>query len=130
MYGVVVHANIVSMILKEAYINDMPDWINMPISLLLIFLNVWLFSWLFIRMEIWYDGMTFLLTIIEVMILTVIVLFIFDLYNYRVDITLPSVALFLTGNLIEIYYGLIKPLYSKIVKKLVTSTSKNETPNL
>ena len=122
MYGVVVHANIVSMILKEDYIDDMASWLNLPLSLILIFLNVWLYSWLFIKMEIWYDGATFLLTIIEVMILTVIVLYIFDLYSYRVDITLPSIALALTGNLVEIYYGLIKPLYSKIVKKLVTST--------
>ncbi|MDF2455284.1 MAG: hypothetical protein K0R51_1277 [Cytophagaceae bacterium] len=122
MYGVVVHANIVSMILKESYIDDMPQWLNLPLSLLLIFLNVWLYSWLFIKMEIWYDGMTFLLTIIEVMILTFIVLMVFDFNNYRIDITLPSIALALTGNLVEIYYGLIKPLYSKIVKKLVTST--------
>ncbi|MDB5273201.1 MAG: hypothetical protein JWO58_1568 [Chitinophagaceae bacterium] len=125
MYGVVVHANIVSMILKGDYINDMPDWINTPISLIIIFLNVWLFSWLFIRMEMWYDGLSFILTIIEVMLLTVVVLYVFDLYSYRVDITLPSIALFLTGNMIEIYYGLIKPLYSKIVKKFVTSTKNN-----
>ncbi|MBC7487657.1 MAG: CHASE2 domain-containing protein [Cytophagaceae bacterium] len=121
MYGVVVHANIVSMILKESYIDDMSGWLNLPLSLSLIFLNVWLYSWLFIKMEIWYDGMTFLLTIIEVMILTFIVLIVFDFYNYRIDITLPSIALALTGNLVEIYYGLIKPLYSKIVKKLVSS---------
>jgi len=119
MYGVVVHANIVSMILKGHYINDMSDWINLPISLVLIFLNVWLFSFLFIRLEMWYDGATFFLTIFEVMLLIIVVLFIFDRYNYRVDITLPSIALFLTGNLIEIYYGLIKPLYSKIVNKIV-----------
>lgn len=121
MYGVVVHANIVSMILKGHYINDMPEWLNLPLSLILIFLNVWLFSYLFIRLEMWYDGATFFLTLFEIMILIIIVLFIFDLYNYRVDITLPSIALFLTGNLIEIYYGLIKPLYSKIVKKIVHS---------
>ncbi len=120
MYGVVVHANIVSMILKGLYINDMSDWINLPLSLILIFLNVWLFSYLFIRLEMWYDGATFFLTLFEIMILIIVVLFIFDHYNYRVDITLPSIALALTGNLIEIYYGLIKPLYGKLVKKIVS----------
>lgn len=120
MYGVVVHANIVSMILKGQYINDMSDWINLPLSLILIFLNVWLFSYLFIRLEMWYDGATFFLTLFEIMLLIIVVLFIFDRYNYRVDITLPSIALALTGNLIEIYYGLIKPLYGKLVKKIVS----------
>ena len=119
MYGVVVHANIVAMILKGQYINDMSKWINTPISLILIFLNVWLFSYLFIKLEMYYDGATFFLTIIEIMLLIIVVLFIFDRYNYRVDITLPSIALALTGNLIEIYYGLIKPLYNKIVNKIV-----------
>ena len=121
MYGVVVHANIVSMILKGHYINNMSDYVNVPISLILIFLNVWLFSYLFIKLEMWYDGATFFLTLFEIMILIIVVLFIFDRYNYRVNITLPSIALFLTGNLIEIYYGLVKPLSSKIVKKIVPS---------
>ena len=56
MYGVVVHANIVSMILKEKYINDMPDWLNWTLTLSFIFLNIWIFNWLYLNTAEWWDG--------------------------------------------------------------------------
>lgn len=117
MYGVVVHANIVSMILKGDFIDEMPEWMMYTFSLILIFLNTWFFSYLYYRTEVWYDGLSLLLTLAEILVLMIVVLIVFNWYNYKIDITLASVALFLTGNLIEIHYGVVKPTLTKIAEK-------------
>jgi CHASE2 domain-containing sensor protein len=118
MFGVVVHANIVSMILREDYINVMPDWLMYCFSLILIFLNVWFFAYLYHKSEEWYDGLSLLITLAEILVLMIIVLAVFVKYDYKIDITLASVALLLTGNLIEIHFGIVKPTVLKLANKL------------
>jgi len=127
MYGVVVHANIVAMILKEDYINDMPFLWNLGIGLVFIFLNVWLFSWLHLNTAEWWDGISMIIALIGVLLLSMVTLAIFNLYNYKFDITLMSVALLLSANLIELYWGIIKPLYNRTKEKNVSLQSNNKT---
>ena len=43
MYGIVVHANVISMILRRDYIHDAPSWLNILISILVAYFNVALF---------------------------------------------------------------------------------------
>ena len=45
MYGVVVHANIASMILSENYINVMPVWLLILLSFIFCYLYVLFFTW-------------------------------------------------------------------------------------
>lgn len=123
MYGVVVHANILSMILKEAYINDMNAALNLVLNVIFTFFMVWLFSWMYIRLEMWYDAFSFLVTIVVICGLMGIVVMIFHYYSFRFDITLASVALFLSGNFIEIYFGLIKPVTYRLSRKVLTSNN-------
>lgn len=118
MFGVVVHANVVSMILREDYINEMPAWLMYPISFIIIFFNVWFFAYLYFKTEEWYDGLSLMLTLAEILVLMIVVLVLFNWYDYKINITLASVALFLTGNLIEIYFGIVLPTVQKLNKKL------------
>lgn len=117
MFGVVAHANIVAMILRGDYINIVPDiWVIIA-GLIFFYLNTWLFAWMFHNLGEWWDGVSMLVSIALVMILTSISIFIFHLFNYKFEITLLVLALFLTGNLIEIYFGLITKSYRRIIKK-------------
>lgn len=119
MYGVVVHANIASMILKEKYIEDIPAWLNWTFSLSLIFIMIWTFNWLFLNSAELWDGINMILSVLGVLIISVFMVTIFHLYGYRFDITLASVALLLSGNLVEIYWGILKPLYMRTKEKVV-----------
>ncbi|HSY62624.1 MAG TPA: CHASE2 domain-containing protein [Cytophaga sp.] len=127
MYGVVVHANIVSMILKEKYINDMPDWLNLTLTLLFIFFNIWIFNWLYLNTAEWWDGISMVLSLVGVIMLSVAMVMIFHFYNYTFNIALASVALLLSGNLIELYWGIIKPLYMRTKEKVVSLQDQNNT---
>lgn len=44
MYGVVVHANIVSMLLSQDFINEIPEWILYIIGFLIFFINYFIFK--------------------------------------------------------------------------------------
>lgn len=118
MFGVVIHANIVAMILKGDYIDVMPEYLNLFLSIILIYFNVYFFSYLFFRTEMWYDGLSLVITIAEILVLMIIVLVVFNNYNYKIDITLPAAALFLTGNLIEVHFGIVRPSMLKFKEKL------------
>lgn len=127
MYGVVVHANIASMILKEKYINDMPGWLNLTLTLLFIFFNIWIFNWLYLNTAEWWDGISMILSLVGVILLSIAMVMIFHFYNYTFNIALASVALLLSGNLIELYWGIIKPLYMRTKEKVVSLQDQNNT---
>lgn len=129
MFGVVVHANIVSMILKGDFINSIPLFLEYMISLCFIILNVWLFSWMFLNLGEWWDGVSLVVTLLEVLILTILTVFIFHMYNFKYDLSLPMMALFLTGNLVEIYFGLIVPGIKKLRSDEHSLDIKVETPS-
>lgn len=122
MYGVVVHANIVSMILKEEFIDEMSETLNLILAIIIIFLNVWFLTYCFFTLKEWYDGGSNLFVLGEVVVLMFFVVVIFDKFNYKFDTSLTFVALFLSGNLVEIYQGVLKMGYKSIKKKLANLT--------
>jgi CHASE2 domain-containing sensor protein len=123
MFGVVVHANIVSMIMNEDYVDTMDEWQEWLLAIILTYLNVALFSLIYIRMPEWYDGITKLIQVVELLILTLIMVEVFDLFSYKFDTTISLAAIALVGDSYEIYSGVIKNLYYKLKKRLVTKDS-------
>lgn len=129
MYGVVVHANIVSMILKGDFINEMPEALNLFLSLVLIFLNVWLLTYSYHKLKDWYDGGSNIIVLVEVLILIWMVLLVFNNFNYKFDVSFAIIALFLSGNLIEIYQGLLKKIFEAMVNKIKRPAKKIVSSN-
>ncbi|MBX2967351.1 MAG: CHASE2 domain-containing protein [Cyclobacteriaceae bacterium] len=117
MFGVVVHANIVSMILTGDYIEKMEEWQEWVLAIVLCYLNVALFSLIYYKIPDWYDGVTKLIQVIEMLILTFIMVEVFDLFNYKFDITISLAAIALVGDSYEIYTGVIKNTYYKIKRR-------------
>ncbi|UZR92369.1 CHASE2 domain-containing protein [Chondrinema litorale] len=121
MFGVVVHANVVSMILDENYINEMPAYIGYIIAIILCYLNVALFAYILDNKKLSpYYGLTKIIQLIEVLIILTISIFSFALFNYKVDLTLVFLVIILAGDLTEIYIDIILVSLSKIsfIRKL------------
>ncbi len=106
------------MVLKGEYIDEMPETLNLILSIIIIYLNVWFLSYLYFRTDLWFDGLSLVITLAEILILMILVLVVFNGHNYKIDITLPAAALFLTGNLIEIHFGIVKPTLLKFKAKV------------
>ena len=121
MYGPVIHANITSMILHEDYVGGFSQFTEAVLGILLLFINVFLFSMIYHRMGAWYDGITKLIQLIEIVALTLIVIHVFSSYNFKMELAIAFFGIALVGDLLEIYYGVIKNVFSKKnIKKLLT----------
>jgi CHASE2 domain-containing sensor protein len=118
MFGGVIHANIVSMILHENFIDEVPEWICIIIALLLGYCNVVLFA----RIEeskrygLWYDLITKLIQLAETVLVTYLVIFLFAGYNLKVDLTYSIFVIVLSGDVFEIYATLWQNLKAKLNK--------------
>jgi CHASE2 domain-containing sensor protein len=114
MFGVVLHANIVSMILNEDYVTQMEEWQEVAMAIILCLLNVALFSYINNRIPDWYDGITKLLQLIQLILYTILMVFIFHWYSFKLNVTLTLAAVALVGDVYEIYMSVIKNIYFKI----------------
>jgi CHASE2 domain-containing sensor protein len=114
MFGAVVHANIVSMIMNEDYVEQMPDWQQVAMAIIICLLNVALFSLINTYLPLYYDGITKLLQLIQLLFYSAIMVLIFHWYSFKLNITLTLAAVALVGDIYEVYMSVIKNLFLKI----------------
>lgn len=112
MYGVVIHANIIAMILLEDYIDEMPDWANYLISAIIAYLVTVLFVFFHAKLDFWYDGISILVQFLLSFLIVLVIIEIFDLYRLRVDWSLGFLAIVFIPNFVEVYYGAVAKLYN------------------
>ena len=113
MYGGVIHANIVSMILNEDYINALDDNIEIILAIILCFLNVALFSLIYRKLPRWYDGLTKLFQLLEIGFLIGLMLYLLDIYSFKIELGLALFAVALCGDGLEVYYGVVKNIFTR-----------------
>jgi CHASE2 domain-containing sensor protein len=118
MYGAVVHANIISMILNEEYVDEMAQWQEWAMAFLVCLLNVALFSLINSNLPLWYDGITKLLQLIQLILYSFIMVMVFALHSFKLEITITLAAVALVGDVFEIYMSVIKNLIFKIKERL------------
>ena len=119
MYGVVVHANILSMILNGNFIESMSERAAILIGVVLCLLNVICFSLIYRLLPRWYDGLTKSIQLLEALILLLIVVLVFHFFSYKLNLTLGIIAVLFAGDSLEVYYGVLKNLFSKEQRRLL-----------
>ena len=124
MYGGVVHANIISMILNRDYIDDMSDNAGYVFAIILCFLNVALFSLIYKKIPKWYDGITKLFQLLEIGVLSYGVIYILELYSFKAEIGVAMAAVALAGDSLEVYYGVVKNSFTKEGRKSLFKVDK------
>ncbi len=118
MYGVVVHANIISTILSGKYITTTANWFMHIIGVLAVFLTFASFRPIYNDYKIWYDGVTKVLALIISIIIIGIQGYFFWYYEYIIKFgAIYFACIILSGDFLEVYYGLIKNLFRKIIDK-------------
>lgn len=119
MFGVVIHANIVSMILNQDFIGKQSQFSSILVGLIICFFTVLLFTWIYKRLPQWYDGLTKTIQLFEVLLILTVNIFIFHWFNYKTNLTLATIMVALAGDSLEVVYGLIKNLFTKGGRKLI-----------
>ncbi len=116
MFGGVVHANIVAMILNEDYIDAMDETTGAIIGILLCLINVAAFSHIYREHSKWYDGATKLIQLTEVLGISFMNVVVLDKFNYKPELTIGMVAIALAGDSLEVYYSVVKNTVTGLFK--------------
>ena len=106
MFGVVIHANIASMVLRGKPTNAMPEAGNSWLAVLLCYFNVVLFFFIHRNHPTWYDLSVKTIQIVEVGLILYLAIYIYGVYNYKIDVSLTAFAVGFSGDVLEIYVGL------------------------
>ncbi|MCK9212187.1 MAG: CHASE2 domain-containing protein [Ignavibacteriaceae bacterium] len=122
MYGIVIHANIISMILHKNYINAMPNILALIIAFIICYLNVAFLTYLNSKYRDWFRAVTkiwlFLLSVLF-LFLTVIV---FNYFNYKFSLTYAAVIIFISVTGMDIYHLYLARLFVKLKRKTTGNT--------
>ncbi len=120
MYGVVGHANIISMALENNYINELPAWTDWLFAFLICYINVAMFAAINFSetWDIWYGILTKVIQLFESIFLIYILVIFFANYNIKLDITTTTACVLLSGDILEIYFSLFLALFEKARIKL------------
>ncbi len=119
MFGPVIHANIVSMILNRDYVDSFSRAVEIILGVLLCYLNVLLFSYVYRTSGVWYDGVSKLIQVTEVILILFFIIQIFSSFSFKLELTYGLIALALAGDLLEIYFGVVKNLYTRAGRRLM-----------
>ncbi len=118
MFGVVVHANIISMILAEDYIDEMNDFLNIFLAFVVGVLVVSLFGYFHRYLGYWYDMIVLVTQFLLSLGLFTLAVFMFQNFNLRVNITLALGSVIICGIFVEIYYSVIYKMMERYRKRM------------
>ncbi len=115
MYGIMIHANMISMIMHENYIDVIPSYLAIIISVLMCFANVVLFTYIYFHRKLgtWYDVITKGVQLVEVIIFVFIFISTLASYNLMLEITLGVLAVVLSGDVLEVFLAILTNVYPK-----------------
>jgi CHASE2 domain-containing sensor protein len=117
MYGVVVHANVISMILNEDYVDEMPMWIQVSLAIVVLLLTVAVFFKIEEKLPIWYDLLSLVIQVALVVLFSFIMIMAFSKFSLKLDFTLTLAASALVGTCFELYNGGVLRLYHVITSR-------------
>ena len=103
MYGVVIHANIISMILNKNYINTLPSWVEFLLAMLVCYLNIVMVKFIQRKKIDWLSIFSLATKTIEFILLLFIDLEVFINFDLKISITLMLASIVLISDGEEIY---------------------------
>lgn len=113
MNGIVIHANIISMILDGNYIRDIPSGIFWVITILIAWLHVALFMRYYIEDHIWFHLVAKVAQIIFAILSVYIGIVFFDWFHLKIDTKISLIVIILAIDIIYFYEALAVWLHTK-----------------
>lgn len=113
MYGVYIHANILSMMLNNDYVDELPKILAWVLGFILCFIHMAVFVYFYKERHKWFHLMGKSLQLITSILLLWIEFLIYQYFNFKVDM-LPAIAtVLLAVDIIYFYEGLVVFLNKK-----------------
>jgi CHASE2 domain-containing sensor protein len=113
MYGVVIHANIISTILKGSYLVKMPLWISLALAFIITYACMYLFIRLKTNWKIWFPVIVRIFQLIASILIVALDLYLFRKFSFKMDAVVIIVPILLSIDLLEIYERISLWLHKK-----------------
>lgn len=117
MYGVVIQANIISMILEERYLNKIPSWLTCVLAFIILYLHMFVFVKFYIFNQIWYDVLSRVSQIFMSVLLVGIEILVFAIFGWTIKMAIILVPVLLSLDVLFVYDGIAKFLNNKFKYK-------------
>lgn len=114
MYGVVIHANIISMILDGNYIQEMSGWMAKTISFVLVWLHVIPFVYFFIRRHLWYHIAAKLIQLFSLVLIMMGVFYLLDVHCLMIELKYMFLGVFVSVDILYLYEAMAVMLYKSV----------------
>lgn len=105
MFGLVVHANVVAMILNEDYIDELEDWHKYVFAILTCFVTVILFILIDHHLPLWFDTLSVLIQVMLLLSVSGAVVYSFGHFSFKLDLSLTLAASAVVGPAYDIFKG-------------------------
>jgi CHASE2 domain-containing sensor protein len=116
MYGVVIHANIISMILSKCYVAIMPQWLSIVFALILSYISAYIIFNLKIKYNDWFSALSKLYILIISLLNLFIGVMVLHYFNYRINLTLALAVVVISNTIVEIYKSFISKIFPSLEK--------------
>jgi CHASE2 domain-containing sensor protein len=113
MPGAFIHANTVEMILSEAYVNKIPDWVVLLISIVLTYLSVVFYIHYYVENHIWYHLVAKLYQFALIAVLLFLEIFLLNKFNLRFSDKIILIPIVLSVDLLYFYDAFVKWLHKR-----------------
>lgn len=110
MFGVVVHANIVSMILNGDFIDELQEWQKYAMAFIFCFFNIALFFYINSKFPVWFDSFSLVIQVLQILLLMGFTVWIFAHSSFKLDLTLTIFTIALAGPVFEFYDNVLTSL--------------------
>ena len=119
MNGIVVHANIISMVLDNNYIKKLPSWVNWLVAILICWLHMSFFIRYYLENHIWFHLVAKIAQLASAFIFTYLGVIMFDRYNIKLDMKMSLIVIVMAVDVIYFYEAFAVWLHKKYNYKTV-----------
>ncbi len=130
MFGVVVHANIIAMILNEDYVDELAEWQKYAISIILCFLTVLLFMYMDNHHQRWFDAASVGVQILQLMLITILIVEVYAWYSFKLDLTVTLASTALVGPCYDVYKSFQNEINYRLTKRRRAALNRQKQENL
>ena len=108
MFGLVIHANIISMLINDNYIYEVPVWLASILEIFFCYANVLFIFWIYKRFPELFHGIARGIQILEFVLAFLLISILFYYFKIRIDFDRGILALLLIYDFVMIYESFLK----------------------
>ena len=113
MNGIVVHANIISMVLEENYIHKTPKWVAWVLAIVIGWIHMSLFIRYYLESHIWFHLVAKIAQLFSVILFAYLGIFIFDKFAIKLEMKYTLYVIALAVDVIYFYEAFVGWLHRK-----------------